>query len=120
MIEDTFPTTIFDTICYFCHTKTVRDQGRNLCIECAEEHQLRIVCMSPDFNNKKLIYAHIFMDNPSGTGMFQIRLHLTENKTEIDALKSLFQHRELVIIIPGFPLNPANVKQKLSNLMAFL
>lgn len=62
----------------------------------------------------ELLYAHIHMYYGTNE-YYHVRLHLLEHKTAIRKDRK----REPILFLPGFPLNPTNIKNKLKLYLTF-
>jgi hypothetical protein len=97
--------------CYFCLRPISGDFHQNWdCLLCPQEYQLFRVITSTDTDGS-LLYAHIFP-----TYKLQVRLHLRENLTYVEKVNTY----EKLLEIPGFPITPANSKNKVKLYLTFL
>jgi hypothetical protein len=96
-------------MCVFMHT----------CFSCQNKYQLRrVVTTSQKTDNEIIQYAHIFYDTPQRT--YHIRLHIFDNYTNIAIIKpDGYYSDNSALRLPGYPLTPANVKNKLPIYMLF-
>ena len=90
--------------CYFCNFKFNNNGDTNYyCNECPLKYNLTYVITTYD-SMGEIKYAHIYYN------FYHVRLHLKENYTVVD---------RILVNLPGLPLNPSNVKEKLKLYMLF-
>ena len=104
------------------------------CEACMKEHDVKTFTKS-DYIDDSLLFAHIYVDRsqtvqymsplmPFGGGtitlgyVYHFRLHLKENKTHV--LYTNGDHiYEPITVLTGFPITPANVKERLQTILTF-
>ena len=107
--------------CYFCKRMIINNQDDDdCCLYCQNTYGLGQVITFPGF------LAHIYTHRFDKSGLFgtnapvfHIRLRLKDNITEIvDPYSSIYEEN-ILCELEGFPITPANVKQKLKTLLVF-
>lgn len=104
--------------CYFCNTPdtSLSSLVNIICPACPFKHNLSDVIttykLDAFLNVVDILYAHIYWSG------YHIRLHLKENYTVIFNANILSFHQE-ALRLPGFPINPSNIKEKLKLYLVF-
>lgn len=119
--------------CYFCHNDlTQLIQYQYPCPSCKEMYKLQDVIMCTDIDDR-ILFAHMYLTDkdyriihlPGAFGLtsievgkkYHVRLHLREDFTVIASpLNNEYNH---ITNLPGFPLNPSNIHQKLKTYILF-
>ena len=99
--------------CYFCNNdkqnlSKARESTYFYCDNCCRIYDLNdVITILPK-------YVHIFTIKKNIT--YQVRLHLESNFTKIICLDSSL---DSLLTVPGFTINPSNVKDKLKTYLLF-
>lgn len=104
-------------ICYFCRAEeTALRTDRHGCPHCTYNYP-GVGWVLSTYDDYGIIFAHIYLDATETPGhWYHVRLHIRDNYTiirdtndfNIDLLK-----------LPGFPINPANAKEKVKLYLLF-
>ena len=101
--------------CYFCQSPCYYEGVDPINVDC--NHCAKIisdrVINSLGASENELIYLHMY--HSINGKLIHVRLHLQENTTHImkDGAPAA------MIVLPGFPLNPSNIKKKLPIYLTF-
>lgn len=104
--------------CYFCHSPCYYQNDYDIpinldCDQCTKILSNRVVNTLTNSGNE-LLYFHMYYS--FNNKLIHVRLHLQENITHII---NEFEYDSLAIL-PGFTLNPINLKNKLPLYLTFL
>lgn len=107
--------------CYFCHHDISQARASNKakifdCIRCSSRHKLhRVITVWDEYD--RLLYAHMYprMGVEKNAG-YHIRLHLQENYTYVGWNES---EAKTILTLPGYPMQPSNVNEKLKLYLLF-
>lgn len=105
------------TKCYFCSAKlthSIYDEGvYHRCQDCIVKYDLEDVATATVCG--KPTYIHMKMRNLK----VGVRLNLIAKITEILTVADLGFYEKLIATLPGFPLHPNNIHQKLKLYLLF-
>lgn len=110
--------------CYFCHHDISNAKASRIapifdCFTCSLRHNLhRVITVWNEYD--ELLYAHIYPEHDVKMDAgYHIRLHLKENYTNIDYRDSNGELIDTIMTLPGYPLKPSNVEDKLKLYILF-